>query len=400
MEVELEKEKQSKETIIATYQEVLQVLLGKLKDEEKKRIEEEEEVKKLREILKNIEQEKEKQNEKIIELNQQLNAVKEEIHQLKQESISTLLSHTEESEKIGQEIKTQMIKLQQQVESVQCVPQKSQVLDNIENSVNSNTTKPFSYTLYNKYDYEEFSGGCRQLLTVYEYNQFYYEKMKDLDIFEGYLTPTTVVTPSEGNPEDFKDILEIRYAQEMQFNSVLHPKAYFFKNKNKSCYLFIRFEEKILSVIYGIRELNIIIGECSFLVYEVSSDLDSFTDNTDRLIYVDRNGIYIVSKEENSLETVVKRYREKGILQFEGLIITISALNGAIMFNNQCLFSKHFYNIFNENRIGINTEFVPSKDPPIKEQYLKNFYGSCFSNYCNRKSINRFINSRINNRKK
>jgi len=395
MEIELEKEKQSKETIIATYQQVLQVLLGKLKDEEKKSTEEEAEVKKLKEILKNIEQEKEKQNEKIVELNQQLNDVKQEIHQLKQESISTLLSHTEASEKIGQEIKTEMIKLQQQVESVQYFPQKSQIFDNVENS----NTKPFSYTLYNKYDHEEYSGGCHISLTEYEYNLYYYEKIKDLDIFEGYLTPTTVITPSEGNPDNFKDIIEIRYAHVMQFNSLVNPKVYFYRNKNKSCYIFIRFEEKILSVIYGIRELNIKIGNYSFLVYEVSSELDSFTDNTNRLIYVDKKGIYIVSKEENSIEIIVKRYREEGILKFEGLVITISALNGAIMFNNQCLFSKHFYNVFHENKIGSNTEFIPSKDQPIKEQYLKNFYGSCFSNYYDRKSINKFIINRINSRK-
>ena len=60
--------------------------------------------------------------------------VKQEIHQLKQESTSTLLSHTEATEKIVQEIKTQMIKLQQQVKSVQYIPHKSQISDNIENS--------------------------------------------------------------------------------------------------------------------------------------------------------------------------------------------------------------------------------------------------------------------------
>jgi len=63
-----------------------------------------------------------------------LGDVKQEIHQLKQESTSTLLSHTEATEKIVQEIKTQMIKLQQQVKSVQYIPHKSQISDNIENS--------------------------------------------------------------------------------------------------------------------------------------------------------------------------------------------------------------------------------------------------------------------------
>jgi len=36
MESELENERKSKETIIATYQHVLQILIDKLKDEEKK----------------------------------------------------------------------------------------------------------------------------------------------------------------------------------------------------------------------------------------------------------------------------------------------------------------------------------------------------------------------------
>jgi len=179
----------------------------------------------------------------------------------------------------------------------------------------------------------------------------------------------------------------------MQFNSLTKPKVYFLRNKNKSCYIAISYTETIINVIVGICELEITIGNYSFLVYEVSSDLDSFTDNVNRLIYIDKYGIYIVSKKENSIETIVKKYSEEGILRFEGLIITVSALNGAITLYNQILSFKHFYNVYNESKKGNFSHITLSETQPYKEQILRNFYNSFIGNcFYNRKTINNIIN--------
>ena len=154
------------------------------------------------------------------------------------------------------------------------------------------------------------------------------EKSKDLGFnssgygavapIDAVYTPTHIFTYPDGNPAHFRNIQKIEYTE---------SKATFVKDmKSKKCCIDILDDKEAKNKcrIIGVNGHNI----GSFEVYEAAEEANSFTDSKSRLIFVDHSGLYIVPKEENSIESVSKNYFKNGSFDFKGEIIKISAVDG------------------------------------------------------------------------
>jgi len=161
------------------------------------------------------------------------------------------------------------------------------------------------------------------------YRQSHYEKSN------GSETPTTILVRSNGRPEKLESILEIRYANNVSHKKIADPKVILYRSNKDECYIVLKIDDKNYGIVYGLEERFIEIEKKSFSVYEVSKDMESFTDNVLRLIYVDNSGLYIVPAKGNPIEQVKEKYKEKGQFDFKGSILKVSAIDGSITINNK-----------------------------------------------------------------
>lgn len=142
-------------------------------------------------------------------------------------------------------------------------------------------------------------------------------------LFDAVYTPTHIFTYPDGNPAYFRDIQKVEYTE---------SKVTFIKDmKSKKCCIDIYDGSNSNKCrIIGMNGHNITVGKNYSLnleVYEVAAEANSFTDNNQRLIYVDQSGLYIVSEKENPVKFVVGDYQNNGF-RFKGEIIKISAIDG------------------------------------------------------------------------
>ncbi|MBO4405358.1 MAG: hypothetical protein J5821_01360 [Alphaproteobacteria bacterium] len=141
-------------------------------------------------------------------------------------------------------------------------------------------------------------------------------------------TPTHVFTYADGNPNYFSRIRKIEYIKSnVTFVKDIKSRKccidiYDGSNPNK-CRI-IGVDGRIIisnSEYKRPRSFN-------FEVYEVEGEADSFIDNKQRLIYVDRTGLYIVEKNKNTVEDILPNYDQNETFNFKGEIIKISAIDG------------------------------------------------------------------------
>lgn len=219
----------------------------------------------------------------------------------------------------------------------------------------------------------------------------------------GQATPTIVKTSSKTS-KSWSDISEIRYANNTSYDAVKNPKVILYRNKDNSCYIILQIKENKHGVIYGLNEKIVETENGSFLVYEISQDVNSFTDGAARLLYVDNTGLYIVTKDDNSIEEVISRPKEEGQLKFDGHVIKVSAIDGSITLDGEAITEDNFYDNWVSDGSG---KVVLSTRWPDSNEILKNFYppnGSYFGIflgvrvYCDdsgRPGLNAFINKRV-----
>jgi len=216
---------------------------------------------------------------------------------------------------------------------------------------------------------------------------FFFKKIANSDVYERISTPTTV----DAVANNWFDISEIHYANDISYNELDNPKVSFYRNKNNSCYIILKIKDTIYDVFYGVNGRNIEIGSNSFSVYEVSKDIGSFTDNISRLIYEDISGLYFVSSVENSVERIIDTYQKEGEFKFKGSIIKVSIFDGNITLNNKKITEDNFFDNWTQKECEIeivksnrdrnmiiekvkNIRNVPSTNQPKEREILRNFY--------------------------
>jgi len=209
-----------------------------------------------------------------------------------------------------------------------------------------------------------------------------YKKIPNSNAYERFTTPTSVYEVAD----NWNDINEIRYANDISISGMKNPKVILYRNSYvNSCSIIIRIKNK-QAVIYGVNGRNIEIGCNSFSVYEVE-DIGSFTDNISRLIYVDYSGLYFVPRAENSVESIINAYQKEGRFSFKGSIIKVSTFDGSITLNNNPITENNFFDnwIKEEREVRVSNEpgktiiekevktALSDKHPQAKE-ILRNFY--------------------------
>lgn len=199
------------------------------------------------------------------------------------------------------------------------------------------------------------------------YLQYHYDLSNNSKI--GYATPTTVITKDD--LKNWNDISKIRYANDVSYDKLENPKVILYRNKDNSCYIILRTDDgKKYGVFYGLNERNVEIGRNSFAVYDVSEDVGSFTDDVQRLIYVDESGLYFVSANENPVEDVINTYQSEGKFDFKGSVIKVSAIDGTITWNGNAITKDNFF----DNWVLENGKTILSTNQPKSNEILRNFY--------------------------
>ncbi len=186
----------------------------------------------------------------------------------------------------------------------------------------------------------------------------------------GQATPTIVKTSSKTS-KSWSDISEIRYANDMSYDEAKNPKVILYRNKDNSCYIILQIKENKHGVICGLNEKIVETENSSFLVYEISQDVNSFTDGAARLLYVDNTGLYMVTKDDNSIEEVISRPKEEGQLKFDGHVIKVSAIDGSITLDGEAITEDNFYDNWVFDGSG---KVVLSTRRPDSNEILRNFY--------------------------
>ncbi|MBO7453877.1 MAG: hypothetical protein J6T91_00625 [Alphaproteobacteria bacterium] len=220
------------------------------------------------------------------------------------------------------------------------------------------------------------------------YRQYHYVPLNNSKI--GRATPTTIISVTD-DLKCWNDIAEIRYANDMFYDKLENPKVILYRNKDNSCYIILRIGDNKHGVFCGLNERNVEIGRQSFAVYEVSEDVGSFTDDVQRLIYVDESGLYFVPKAENSVEDVIKTYQSEGKFNFKDSVIKVSAIDGTITRNGKPVTKDNFFDnwILEEREVERQvskekgrtviekvkeTKTVLSTKQPKSEEIFRNFY--------------------------
>lgn len=204
------------------------------------------------------------------------------------------------------------------------------------------------------------------------YRQYNFD-VSEFGVETGKGTATTIVPLTNLSPDVWLNISEIHYAN--NFSGLTHsgttygsdkfvtfgqnikpyrtaqgsPKVVLTRTLTNQCYITFYIGNKI-GVIVGENEQLKKIGDKSFLVYEVSSDVDSFTDDLSRMIYVDDDGLYIVEtnalgeSEGNKVDEVIERIHKTGKLTFTRSVLKVSAY-GDITMDNETFTESKFYDL-------------------------------------------------------
>ncbi|KAG4105144.1 hypothetical protein H8356DRAFT_1636667 [Neocallimastix lanati (nom. inval.)] len=216
---------------------------------------------------------------------------------------------------------------------------------------------------------------------------FLFEKIGNSDVYERFPTATTVRKVAN----NWCDISEIRYANDISWNTLTNYKAILFRNEDKSCYIILKIKNTKHGIFYGVNGRNIEIGNNSFSVYELSKNMESFMDNISRLIYEDRSGLYFVPAAENSIETIIDKYQQESKFNFNGSVLKISTLDGSITYNDNPITENNFFDNWILKEIEIQkptfngfgeqgwtvekiTQKVLSTKRPKPREILRNFY--------------------------
>jgi len=225
---------------------------------------------------------------------------------------------------------------------------------------------------------------------TYEFvdNRLYlFEKIENTNAYRRHATSTRVSSVAD----NWNDISEIWYANDVYYYGLTNPKMIFYRNQDGSCYSILRIGDNKQGVFYGVNANDIEIGENSFSVYDVSQEMGSFTDNILRQIYIDRSGLYFVPSSENPLESVIDIYQKEGKFDFNGSVLKVSAFDGSITFDGQSVTEKNFFDNWvleereTEKQISRSvgrtviekvkeTETVLSSARPKPREILRNFY--------------------------
>ena len=195
---------------------------------------------------------------------------------------------------------------------------------------------------------------------------YYYKKEHESKGYKEFATPTTVSSATD----NWNDISEIRYANDVSYDKLENPKVILYRNKDNSCYIILRIQENKHGVFYGINESHIKLGGRSFSVYDVSEDMGSFTDGVARMIYVDESGLYFVPVAGNSVEDVIDSYQKGGKFNFKGSVIKVSAIDGTIIWNGNTITKDNFF----DNWVLENGKTILSTNQPKSNEILRNFY--------------------------
>jgi len=168
---------------------------------------------------------------------------------------------------------------------------------------------------------------------------YFYGKIENSNAYERFSTPTTVGAVAE----NFNDITKIQYANDIYYNELENPKVILYRNQDNSCYIILSIDDTNYTIFYGVNGRNIEIGENSFSVYEISDVMKSFTDNISRLIYVDITGLYFVPSKKNSVIDIINIYEKEGKFNFKGSVLSVSAMDGSIIWNNRPITEENFF---------------------------------------------------------
>jgi len=225
-------------------------------------------------------------------------------------------------------------------------------------------------------------------------------------------TPTKVIVRSGGKPKDWENILEIQYGcsiyensvtfyrnvGEFYYNTVEYPeykpgmmnkkqqeprRVMIIRRDERNCNIDLRdfpsIKCKKRCIIYGINERIINKDKMSFFVYDVSQQLDSFTDGIQRMIYVDITELYIVSANENPVEKIIHQYKKEGKFIFEGSILKVSAFDGNTTINDQYLKQNNYY--FDVYPLTRSISIQSPSEIQILSNYKKSHGESSLSEY-------------------
>ena len=224
----------------------------------------------------------------------------------------------------------------------------------------------------------------------------------------------------------WNNISEIHYANDVFYNNARNPKVIFYRNRDSSCYVVFKMKYNKHAIIFGLNERSIKVDGDLFVVYEVSEDVGSFTDNVSRIICVDKSGLYIVPAKDNSIRKIIDIVQKKSEDKFEGSVIKVSAVDGRVTLDNKPVTENNFFDNwikeryvyevvkgrFREIREGERNKLSSSK--PSSEEIFRNFYPPAgyrgiYSVFCKDEypiiwlkdftnditSVNRFVNKRF-----
>lgn len=169
-----------------------------------------------------------------------------------------------------------------------------------------------------------------------EYAQYHYEPVANqTGASVGRITDTHIRTFGGVYPDFMWNIQLISYA----VNSVI-----FFKDCNNNCFIDIyeSRENPNKCRIIGTNGRDIHVGHYCFSIYDVLLGENSFTENDNKLIFVDSTGTYIVSAAQNPIDVVVSVYVKTKRFDFKGQVIKISSIYGNRLINDRQITSNDF----------------------------------------------------------
>lgn len=381
-----------------------------------------------KEAIENLENQLEKIQKEKEELKDQLNEYKkreQQANQEKEEEEKQKTTRTRSSE----DLKSNVKRVEQQIVNLNLMLEQSNIeieakeneinamkdqIEKLKQQVEQAQTKKSENSI-NKSNGEEkfiFIRSVASSLSLYpfivsKYQQYHYNTSTNVSI--GSRTPTILLTRQRRTPVKWDNILEIRYATLSDFTVTL------IRNDDTSCYIDFIYksnddanEQIKRAIVLGQEEQVINNNINSFLVYKVCQDLESFTDDVPRLIYISRKGLYIVQEEKNSIDEVCNKYQSTGIFVFNGPVLKVSAIDGTVKLDNQLLTGKNFYDhgtmIENFNKYHtLDLDLTgppPRKHKPRKYEILNNFINyfdnedrlfTSYDNQCNEYEYNNRI---------
>ena len=169
-----------------------------------------------------------------------------------------------------------------------------------------------------------------------EYAQYHYEPAAGQSgAIIGRITGTRVKTYGGVYPDSVWNIQLISYAE----SSVV-----LFKDYSNNCFIDVyeSMDNPNKCRIIGTNGRNVHIGRHCFSIYDVMLKGESFTENDNKLIFVDTTGTYIVSAMQNPIDAVVDMYVKNKMFSFSGPVISISSAYGSMLINGRQITHNDF----------------------------------------------------------